>query len=305
MVGLISVASRAGAWNESGHRQIALSAYERLPPAERAAWLAVLQRHPRYREDFLGRLPPRLAPGQRGAWLFSQAAVWPDIARGQPRYHRADWHYVNQRLELRRAGLGECPPIAPVERPASEAQVHHLPAALEWARATLRRQSAPAAQQAIALSWLLHLVGDAHQPLHTVAVFGEGRLREGDRGGNLVRVRGGKTLHHYWDGLLGDGRSMRSVYARARRLPEPPSAPAAAGWLSEGCALARQRVYVAPLVEALVRFQHGRSARAPFRPSQAYRKAATEAARSRASVAAARLAAELGGLHSGHGATPR
>ena len=43
-------------------------------------------------------------------------------------------------------------------------------------------------QRAIALEWLLHLVGDIHQPLHTVQLFTR-EYPHGDRGGNEVCIR--------------------------------------------------------------------------------------------------------------------
>src|SRR5262249_20568397 len=60
-------------------------------------------------------------------------------------------------------------------------------------------------EKAVYLTWLFHLVGDIHQPLHCTAVFGE-RFPDGDRGGNLARIRvtsGPINLHSFWDGLLG------------------------------------------------------------------------------------------------------
>ena len=54
--------------------------------------------------------------------------------------------------------------------------------------------------------WLFHLVGDVHQPLHTVSLF-KTKYPDGDRGGNLVFVRAKRSgaildLHQLWDGLL-------------------------------------------------------------------------------------------------------
>ena len=61
-------------------------------------------------------------------------------------------------------------------------------------------------QRAIALAWLLHLVGDVHQPLHTVQLFTR-EYPHGDRGGNevCVRLAPGRApldLHRLWDGLI-------------------------------------------------------------------------------------------------------
>ena len=66
------------------------------------------------------------------------------------------------------------------------------------------------------LVWLLHLVGDVHQPLHSIALFNsELSLQHqlaaqpdvGDRGGNEIEVNTAKgetmALHAYWDGMFG------------------------------------------------------------------------------------------------------
>jgi hypothetical protein len=61
-------------------------------------------------------------------------------------------------------------------------------------------------ERAIALAWILHLVGDIHQPLHTSArVTGRPEERQGDQGGNLFILDAGPPvlrLHGYWDGIV-------------------------------------------------------------------------------------------------------
>ena len=74
----------------------------------------------------------------------------------------------------------------------------------------------------MALCWLFHLVGDVHQPLHTVALFTPD-YPEGDRGGNLafVRVReGGQilNLHSLWDGLIIGSQRFQDVRNEATKL---------------------------------------------------------------------------------------
>lgn len=66
------------------------------------------------------------------------------------------------------------------------------------------------------LVWLLHIVGDVHQPLHATPRFTKelrlkyqlaGTTDLGDRGGNeeTVSAATGETmaLHAYWDGMFG------------------------------------------------------------------------------------------------------
>lgn len=58
------------------------------------------------------------------------------------------------------------------------------------------------AERALFSRYLLHVVGDIHQPLHAIALFNE-TYKSGDRGGNslnVIRTNGEETnLHSFWD----------------------------------------------------------------------------------------------------------
>ena len=54
-------------------------------------------------------------------------------------------------------------------------------------------------QKVDALSWVIHLIGDVHQPLHCIEHITEDHPA-GDRGGNSFKLRGkAKNLHSLWD----------------------------------------------------------------------------------------------------------
>ena len=64
----------------------------------------------------------------------------------------------------------------------------------------------------IMLRYLLHIVGDVHQPLHTTALYSnklyDGALEHGDMGGNLIPVtympdKNIANLHYLWDTAVG------------------------------------------------------------------------------------------------------
>jgi hypothetical protein len=81
-------------------------------------------------------------------------------------------------------------------------------------------------EKAMALSWVFHLVGDVHQPLHTAALVrppmftvGDG----GDHGGTrfFIRPRANAQtvhLHRFWDGLVIGSETFRSVNNKAKEL---------------------------------------------------------------------------------------
>lgn len=69
--------------------------------------------------------------------------------------------------------------------------------ALVYFEDTLRDKKSPLAARANALKWLVHLVGDIHQPLHVG--------RSCDRGGNSVEIswfKNKSNLHKVWDSLF-------------------------------------------------------------------------------------------------------
>ena len=335
----------SAAWTKAGHMEIAALAYDALPAPVRAELVALLRQHPRFQQDFLPQLPAQLSREDEARWIFLWAAVWPDLARGQPEFDRSNWHYVNLPLTFKGGALASCREARAAfpesqrkvqaelarrhpERAAKAAEPGWLTPigpdeirlALAWASRTLGDRGLPAAQRALALSWLLHLVGDAHQPLHAVALFDAGRFEFGDRGGNEILVQGQGPLHRLWDALLGDDSEAAPSYGaiagqleRWRRAPELASLASKArleldveSWLDEDCVLARSNVYTPPVLAEVQAFQSRRlappCARGPEQAKpevaldDAYREQATRAAERRAVQAGSRLAALLAQL---------
>jgi S1/P1 Nuclease len=77
-------------------------------------------------------------------------------------------------------------------------------------------------RKAIALAWLFHLVGDIHQPLHTVQLF-TSEYPKGDRGGNEICVRVTQAgqpmdLHRFWDGVITSSSNLTRLRNEATAL---------------------------------------------------------------------------------------
>ena len=312
----------SAAWNQSGHLQIAAFSYDSLSEATRASLVALLRQHPRFEHDFLPQLPPDVkSPEDQARWIFAWAAVWPDLARGQPEFEHGNWHYVNLPLSLLEGSLASCRQArsaypeshrrvtAELERRghSSSPGPDEIRPALAWAKRTLRDAKLPAPERALALSWLLHLVADAHQPLHAVALFTEHRFAFGDRGGNDVLARGQGSLHQLWDGLLGDDSSLGFVASAARRWRQTPELQSLArgarrsldveAWLDEDCALARRSVYTPEVLSVMQAADTGAADAKPEVALDAtYGDQARHAAERRAVQAGARLTALLESL---------
>jgi hypothetical protein len=156
----------------------------------------------------------------------------------------------------------------------------------------------PAEGRAVALSWIFHQLGDIHQPLHSVARFSKA-LPEGDRGGNLVKIKNplatgqyGGNLHAYWDDLVGTDVAPDAIERLADGLiAEYPLKTFEAeikktsieAWAEESVALSLRTVYH-NLDPKITEFPD-----API----GYQADAQRAARRRVALAGYRLAEEL------------
>jgi hypothetical protein len=223
-------AASASAWNAVGHMAVGKLAYDRLSSEEQAVLTAVLAEHPHYEQYLSANRPDDVEPG---AWAAMRAGVWPDWIRpprrfeGDPaqhpvyRFHRGPWHYVNFPYIA-----GQSSDALPAKSlPAATDIIRQIPLCLRFSGATIEvdRDAEPgltaAQNRAVRLCWLIHLVGDLHQPLHAASLIDERRLpgpEHDDQGGNLlaVRVEIGAfptRLHGFWDQLPGTDNHPASV----------------------------------------------------------------------------------------------
>ncbi len=81
---LLLFPATAFGWNARGHMIVAYIAYNDLPPATRSKVDALLREHP----DF-ARLSSGLNQNSStfGLRVFMVASIWPDIIKGDPRFH--------------------------------------------------------------------------------------------------------------------------------------------------------------------------------------------------------------------------
>ena len=185
------------AWGDLGHEVVARIALDNLSPAARSRVAALLSDDP----DPLTAHDP------------VSVAVWADRYRDQrvdgqrPHYAATHaWHFVD--LERDRPSLPRAchdhpplPPGTPASAGPAEAcvvdKITQFAAELTpWPAPTAPPATRAEAQRA--LKFLIHLVGDLHQPLHAID--------DHDRGGNDKRVSmagaHAGTLHHYWDDVF-------------------------------------------------------------------------------------------------------
>lgn len=188
-------ATAAHAWGPKGHRLVAALASDELSAFARTEIARLLR----------GEAEPTL-PGVAN-WADDLRENDPDLGR-----RTARWHYVN----LAEDG---CRYVALVDCRNGDCLIE----AIRRQRALLADRRQPDAVRAQALKFLVHFVGDAHQPLHAGYAS--------DRGGNTVQLQldgKGTNLHWLWDGevIASAGMNERRYLRHLRRMPLPAEATA-------------------------------------------------------------------------------
>jgi hypothetical protein len=126
-----------------------------------------------------------------------------------------------------------------------DADLNLVQALIKLSRQFCATRTTPA-ERAVALSWLLHLLADLHQPLHVTTLYAADVFPDGDRGGNDIAIAGGSNLHAMWDGALGSDRRWGRINSLARqyqRAPQRGSAVNLRDWAEESRRTAAQFVY--------------------------------------------------------------
>jgi hypothetical protein len=201
-----ALASPALGWNIPSHMVTGALTYHILEsqnPQTISAVQAILEKHPWYPDRWRPDLES-LLENQRAEMLFMLAARWADDIRTRDKtQHRGPWHYIHWPFRPERESVETRPPE----------KVNILTAIAENQR--IVRQTVEPDKRAIAVAWLFHLLGDLHQPLHTVQLFTRA-YPNGDRGGNdvCVRVAPGRAaidLYRLWDGLIMSTNNIRQL----------------------------------------------------------------------------------------------
>jgi hypothetical protein len=182
------VSDPAHAWGDEGHEIIALVAGHYLKPTVRAKVAALLA------ADTSGLTPTDLAAEATWADKFRDS----DRNTTKVRYSQTrEWHFVD--IELADADVAAACSGHPALPPGTDASAgparNCLIDKIDQFIAELRGPATSAAERLLALQFLLHFVGDVHQPLHA--------SDDHDRGGNdkIVMAAGfaDGNLHHFWD----------------------------------------------------------------------------------------------------------
>jgi S1/P1 Nuclease len=280
----------AAAWNSAGHMMIAAVAYEKLTPAAHARVASLLQLNPDY-----PKWVSRASREERDEVAFVMAATWPDEIKSEREYvndgdrpfgpdtarnigyadhlqHRY-WHFIDL-------------PFSTDHTPLLQPAVPNAQTQIALFRKTLASPGASDALKSYDLVWLLHLVGDVHQPLHTTSRFTHSQP-EGDAGGNRVALCQRpcrNELHAFWDDIPGTEKNPMVAIRRAARLPSVDARVGAIDderqWIRESFLIAQNSVYIRPIGDGP----------GPFFIDGPYRNISHRVAGDRLALAGARLA---------------
>jgi hypothetical protein len=207
------------AWGADGHRAVAAIAIKLLPPDKAQAANNLLSNSDVDRD-------------------FIDAASYADevIRERDHRHVFSPWHFVDWPADAATYSDSFCDP---------DCIVNELPKQIEAMRTSTNTEA-----KALAMSWVIHLMGDLHQPIHVTD--------RGDRGGNDFKVTyNGRTrcresnstgtetkveLHSVWDSCLvftlENGRTFDKLADDLRgNLTTYKGHPAASGtmmdWMKE------------------------------------------------------------------------
>jgi hypothetical protein len=281
-------------WGPKGHMMVAAIAYDKLQPDVKARVDRLVRLNP-YIEIFLDKTPQSTPPAQVNKMLFMVAATWPDIIKSHPDYITDGTHSGNRPPNTPKASqnIGYDDLFRHkywhfIDIPFGGNLKIPTPNARDRMKVFTAMLANPSTKKKIRLiksydlCWLLHLVGDIHQPLHCITrIVPEDQ--DGDDGGNDVKLSTGKSLHSFWDGIVGGGDAPSTALEAASSLPEPEVTAvndlSVQHWINESFNL-KEFVYSSPIGDGL----------GPFTMTDAHETKALEIANARIALAGARLA---------------
>lgn len=215
----------AWAWNSMGHQLVAQIAYDHLKPDIKATLNAY----------------NRAVDGRSRYSNFVKSSIWLDVLKRTDVHWYDHLHYVD---------------IPYTQDGSALHQTDKLNAywAIKKAMLVLNSKKASKRDKGLSLRILIHIVGDIHQPLHTITRVSRAHP-QGDLGGNLFILApnsAGHNLHKYWDtgaGILLESHKPNQIRNKARQLEHQLSckrqAPESSikSWIEQSHQLAIKNAY--------------------------------------------------------------
>ncbi|MBH0072030.1 MULTISPECIES: S1/P1 nuclease [Pseudoalteromonas] len=176
VVSAVFVCTNAHAWGQNGHRIIAKIAESHLSETTKTKLLPLLNNE-----------------------SLAQVSTWPDEMRSAPgefwQRKSSRWHYINTSANK--------PISLNHSHTKNKESVTNILEGIHYSIKVLQDEQSSLDAKQFSLRFLVHLVGDSHQPFHAG--------RADDRGGNNIKVKhfGQETnLHSLWDSKLIEGENL-------------------------------------------------------------------------------------------------
>jgi hypothetical protein len=190
----------AFAWGDTGHMVVAYIAYERLNP-KAAARVDELVKLIAAKYTFKDKKTGKLISVNKSYDHYSIANYMDDMRDDAASEYLKPWHFTNKPffdgIPAKKLKLPKVNVVSQIARSLSMIRKN-------------AGTNAPKKKylEALHLAYLVHLVGDIHQPLHSSSRYSKSFPNgTGDQGGNFFILAGERTkLHSYWDaggGLFG------------------------------------------------------------------------------------------------------
>ncbi|HEX2899901.1 MAG TPA: S1/P1 nuclease [Bacteroidia bacterium] len=191
---LVLLPRTAQAWWDVGHMAVAQIAYDELNPGTR---------------KWADSLIVKLSKSYPETHNFVEASTWPDDLKGHGVGAYSTWHYTNIPLNDNGIAIG-CEATPEID----------VVWAIGQARSILGTTKSNDGEKAQFLAFLIHFVGDLHQPLHSTSMY-TNAVPGGDQGGNLFPLKDSlhSNLHKLWD----DGCGYFNAFGKVDRKLGPDS----------------------------------------------------------------------------------
>jgi hypothetical protein len=162
----IAISAALISWGGVGHKTIGTIAENHLTPAAKAGIRNLI-----------------------GDTAIADIASWADQARSTPAYkYTGPWHYLEFTLGMNYQDF---------KAHVNTLDSNNVYGAILKCERDIKSPMTTTAQKAIALKFLVHFIGDCHQPMHL--------SKASDRGGNDLQIQfngKGSNLHSLWDSGL-------------------------------------------------------------------------------------------------------
>ncbi|MGC2236281.1 MAG: S1/P1 nuclease [Pyrinomonadaceae bacterium] len=290
------------AWSAPGHMTVAYLAYKSLTPNARARVDKLVAMNPKI-NLWRSQLPAGISDADSRMMLFMIEATWADQIKSDGEHFQDGtnngntppkdetaaqnigfsdkamhkyWHFIDRPFSVDGTALKN------PDTPNALTQIKVFRSVLA--------SNENDALKAYDLAWLVHVIGDVHQPLHCAARFTKS-TPNGDDGGNGVKFCSPScdSLHGFWDGIFGTASKPQQAIPRAIKVGNSLN-PASqtmvenleeSDWIDESFALAKEIVYKNPPIK---------TGKGPFNVTDKYRNRAIDKANQQVALAGARLA---------------